>query len=66
MATRKRLPQELFVTWEEADSDDAFLSVNEAISDFAERGKKRIVGTYKLVREDFVEAVTKISQRKVR
>lgn len=65
MNARKRLPKEVFLRWEGSD-DEAFLSAGETITEHADKNSKVLVGTYRLVREDDVVLVTKLSQRKVR
>lgn len=61
----KRLPKEVFIAWEGND-DDAFLTTGDSITELASKNAKTRIGTYRLVREDDVILVTKISQRKVR
>lgn len=62
---QKRLPKEIFVKWD-GDGDEQYLATDTTIEAMTERGKKMVIGTYKLVREDVVTLVTKVSQRKVR
>ena len=44
------LPNEVFVTIEEAGTEDAFLHASGDVESFAEMGQKRVVGVYKLER----------------
>lgn len=70
--TIKRLPKVAYLVWDNqvdqstSDEPDYYLLASEKLEDHAEKGSKRIVGTYKLVAEDSVQLVTKLSQRKLR
>jgi hypothetical protein len=68
----KRLPKVAYLVWDNqanqstSEEPDYYLLAAEKLEDHAEKGSKRIVGTYKLVAEDSVQLVTKLSQRKLR
>lgn len=63
---RKRLPKQVFVVWDDQGDGEFYLLAAESLQEHASKGTKTIVGTYKLVAEDVVTLVTKVSQRKVR
>lgn len=66
--TRRKMPSQVFVVWDAqtSDPDEQFLVAGVTLEEHASKGAKTVVGTYRLVREDVVTLVTKISQRKVR
>ena len=62
----KKLPKLAYLIWDNQGDDDFYLVAGETMEGHASQGSKTIVGTYKLVSEDVVQLVTKISKRAVR
>ena len=44
----KKLPDIVYVYWEDDGDDDVWLMASEKIDDAAEKGDKKLVGIYKL------------------
>lgn len=63
---RKPLPKMAYLVWDEQTDGEHYLIAAESLDEHAEKGAKTVVGTYKLVTQDVVTLVTKISQRKLR
>jgi hypothetical protein len=45
-----KLPNKIFVKWDNVGSDDPFLNANRMKSELAEKGETETIGEYKLVR----------------
>lgn len=63
----KKLPKLAYLIYDDQGEEDFYLIAGETMEGHASsQGAKVVVGTYKLISEDVVQLVTKISKRAVR